>query len=326
MVNPSTYAFSNPLVQGVANFQQYALVNKAVLALAGWDAPMLVTAKNAQERKERLWKQLFYFGVVFMAAPLHAWFLSRYFGPKAFNPTQLAALKKINIEPGRLLQISSKHLHDLNGLRSGLTELFEKKLGVHLPDEIKHSIDEPFRQRLIKAKQHFWVGDLAIEGFFMGSIGWMINLASKYWISKGDQFSGEMRLAKESDLQELYEKEREKEWFSPKVRAAFTSIAGTLVPMGASLLVGHSLLRPSSTNSVLRLVKKLAPTFDYHYLKQVPLMGMGGLGLLAFWADTSDMINSRSPRERVENAFKYLATAVFMTGDLVWMKLFGRLF
>lgn len=46
-----------PWVQGVSEFQQLGLVNKAVMTTFGIDVPYVALAKNPEEQKERMVRQ-----------------------------------------------------------------------------------------------------------------------------------------------------------------------------------------------------------------------------------------------------------------------------
>ena len=142
--------------QHVANFQDYALVNKATLEVVGVDAPMIGLARNKSERKELIFRQTVILLAAFLLAPAHAWVLASHFSRRA----NLA-------KP--LLQVTTNELLSTSTMKQGLTRLSKEISGLKIPLQKNDAL----RQTIIKAKANMLTVDLMLEGLIFANLGWI---------------------------------------------------------------------------------------------------------------------------------------------------------
>ncbi len=305
-------------VQGVSEFQQLGLVNKAVMTTFGIDVPYVALAKNPEEQKERMVRQSLILAFMFGMAPLHSTLLAYHFAKKIDSSHNLKTKKK-------LLGLKFEELAH--------PEAFQKAVKEHLP-EAKDAATEAIRVSVLKAKGTHLAWDLAAEGGLLASVGLLKVLFSE-WQTGNKRFTGEKGLASDSDLNALYKKEKKKDPFGiPHFRELATILAATIL----SFLFGQGLKKsmleaPEKRNFLQRQMAKLAPHFDYNFsqflgkwvpaLKEIPMLPLSGLALVAFLLNMGDIASSRSPRDFKENAVRggAIFSSVFIVGPTLTLLL-----
>ncbi|XVJ51884.1 MAG: hypothetical protein HEQ32_07350 [Vampirovibrio sp.] len=306
---------SYPLwVQGISEFQQLGLVNKAVMATVGIDIPYIALAKNKKEREERAMRQLLIFLFLFTAAPLHSFLLAKHFA-KQIQPLPKAPLRKA------LLRFKFTELHSLDA--------FEKAVHERLPQAKKY-VNEALRKSVLTAKTQHLSYDLAAEGGLVASIGLFKVLFSE-WQTGNKQFTGEAGLASASDLKALYEKEKQPDPFGiPHGRELLAILGATLVPFAFGKALQHNALHPTvKPHAWQRFLNGCERHFDYNFsevagklypkLKEIPMLPLSGIALVALCLNGGDIASSRSPRDFKENTVRSLAffASVFIVGPLM---------
>ncbi|MCA9842692.1 MAG: hypothetical protein KC475_11295, partial [Cyanobacteria bacterium HKST-UBA03] len=282
----------NPLripawVQQVNTFQRLAILNKAVLDVAGMDVPIIALAKNNDERKERLFRQALILVGTFLLAPLHAALVYRLFGQ--------------SLPDKRLLQLPYKNLLSVRALKEGTVTLYRQTLKSPLPKRLMPRLNEAFRKRLIRAKTGFLITDLMLMGVLLSNVGWLKNLFGRA-LSGNKQFSGERGIVGQQQLDRLYAAEAQGPHVSEQFKMALTSILGGAVPLGIGLLLRHALTHPTSAGGGLfKLARAWSPRFDYQFKWGVPWLANLSLAAITLCSDVAEVAASRSPRELREN-------------------------
>ena len=200
-----------PWVSALNQFQKLYLVNKAVLELVGHDVPVIALAKNNDERKERYFRQALVFFFVFLIAPLHARFINHAFSKGVAPPPVLKALAKAGVSSDTLMKLPSTALQSTKALGKGLRMFFNETLGKPMPAVLARAVGEPLRKRMVRAKTAFLMTDLALQGGFFMSIGWLKNLFAKRFLTGSMQFSGERGIVAQNKLDKLYEAQQRRQ-------------------------------------------------------------------------------------------------------------------
>jgi hypothetical protein len=301
-------------VQGVSEFQQLGLLNKATMCTLGIDVPYVALAKNPEEQKERLVRQSLILAFMFGMAPLHSTFLAYHFAKKIDGTHDVKTKKK-------LLGLKFEELAHL--------EAFQKAIQQHLP-EAKDLATEALRVSVLKAKGTHLAWDLAAEGGLLASVGLLKVLFSE-WQTGNKRFTGEKGLASEGDLNALYRKEHKKDPFGiPHFREIGVIVGASIFPFLFGQGIKQTMLQdPTKRNGLQRQMAKLAPHFDYNFsqflgkrfpfLKEVPMLPLSGLMLVGFLLNMGDIASSRSPRDFKENTVRAVAffSSMFIIGPML---------
>lgn len=313
-----------PWVAGINQFQKLYLVNKAALELLGHDVPLIALAKNKAERQERYFRQSLVFFFVFVIAPLHARLLAHAFGHQMLPTAAKHAMAQQGIAPWLLMKLPSSLLRDSSTFKTRFSQAYQTQFQKPVPDALKRLLKEPFRQSMVNAKTHFFMADLALQGAFFMSLGWIKNMFAKLFLTGSLQFSGERGIVEQQKLDQLYETQQEK--LSKFKKGAMATAIGITVPALVGLALRRSLLPTRAPKGVLGFFRKHAGSFDYSYLGRWPLVSMVPFGIVGYLNDVGDIMNARSKREALENTIKIGLSTLFIFGDLMWMNLFSRLF
>jgi hypothetical protein len=301
-------------VQGVSEFQQLGLVNKATMSTLGIDVPYVALAKNPEEKKERLVRQSMILAFMYSMAPLHSTLLAYHFAKK-MDVTHDVKTKK------KLLGLKFEELAHLDA--------FQKAVKQHLPQG-KDAATEAMRLCVLKAKGTHLAWDLAAEGGLLASVGLLKVLFSE-WQTGNKRFTGEKGLASEAELNALYKKEQRKDPFGiPHFREMSVIMGATVLPFLFGQGIKKTMLEvPKKRNGLQRQMAKLAPHFDYNFcqflgkrfpfLKEVPMLPLSGLALVAFFLNMGDIASSRSPRDFKENTVRSVAffSSMFIIGPML---------
>ncbi|MCA9799396.1 MAG: hypothetical protein KC474_07580 [Cyanobacteria bacterium HKST-UBA04] len=309
-----------PWVSALNQFQKLYLVNKAVLELVGHDVPVIALAKNNDERKERYFRQALVFFFVFLIAPLHARFINHAFSKGVAPPPVLKALAKAGVSSDTLMKLPSTALQSTKALGKGLRTFFNETLGKPMPAVLARAVGEPLRKRMVRAKTAFLMTDLALQGGFFMSIGWLKNLFAKRFLTGSMQFSGERGIVAQNKLDKLYEAQQRRQKLSRVAKAAYTTAIGIAVPALVGLALRRSLLAPVAGKGLVGALRKRAHWFDYNHIGKWPLVSLAPFAIVGYLNDLGDILSSRSKREAIENGIKVSLSTLFIFGDLLWMK------
>ena len=196
--------------------------------------------------------------------------------------------------------------------------------------EVKGIVNEALRLSVLKAKGTHLAWDLAAEGGLLATVGLLKVLFSE-WQTGNKRFTGEKGLASEAELNALYQKEHKKDPFGiPHFRELVVITGATIFPFCFGQGIKKTMLQnPEKRNVVQRQLAKVAPHFDYNFsqllgkwapaLKEVPMLPLSGLALVAFLMNLGDIASSRSSRDFKENVVRSLAffSSVFIVGPIL---------
>ncbi len=298
MIMPTSVALTQKL-------QEYSLVNRGVLDTLGAAVPMVMLARNEEERREKMLDRTIVIGSAFVLAPLHAWLIMR------------GVARRHGIAPA-LMKLSYAELQSVEALKKGLHRLRSQKINVPgVP-----AIDEALRQTLVKAKTQMLVPDLIIECLIFASVGWITNFFTRTLTGK-HQFTGEKSAVSEDALDELYENEaafqQDERW-----RKLLTTGMALVAPIGLGWLLQKALLTPKKVLGILfQKIREKAHYFDY---KDGIWMSMPTLGVVVCMQFLGQVMAARSERERRENLIREgMLNFVFFWGNALWMLLLSKM-
>ncbi|MCA9840656.1 MAG: hypothetical protein KC475_00945 [Cyanobacteria bacterium HKST-UBA03] len=321
-----------PFVQAVKEFQQLGLVNKALIDVTAVDVPLIALAKNQSERKERALRQGLVLLVAFLMAPLHARLVSRLM-------SHGIGIKGHSGANQTLMRLSFNELANTNTMRQGIIRLFRDPSGKvplqnRIPLPLKRRLGpralEHLRKRVLNAKSHFLMTDLAVCGLLLSSIGF-IKVAFGKLMSGKNQFSGEFGIVNTNVLDALYRHEHQGDHEAlqakTQLKQAITFSTAIGVPVLLGLLVRHGLKTPNPKGLNRFITQKLAPRLDYNYpsylksLKGWPLLSDGAQILLSLMLTMGELTSARSKRELKELAIQRNSIdAMFFFGAPMFMK------
>jgi hypothetical protein len=308
-------------VATVASFQDVGFFSKALLDAAAFDVPYALNAKNDQERRERIVQGSLIIAFAYGFSPIHSTLIAR-----------LCRQSIQGVQREERQALFRLPYHELE-----TPEVFAKALKNALPNlHLEEQARALLRSQIFQAKTAHLIMDLAMEGLLLTSVPFIAKLSTKF-LTGDSHFIGERNLAKQEDLNALYQKEKAEH---PKKNETLHTLAtlalGAGIPAGVGLGIRQALAQPTGVKStfapLMKLLKKVAPHFEYQYLdlkhpsglkqllKEVPLLPVAGLMPVFMAFNLGRMMSSRSKREFKEAAvqeplffasFFFVAPAIF---------------
>lgn len=288
-------------VSTVASFQNVGFFSKALLDAAAFDIPYAVNAKNEQERRERIVQGGLIMTFAYGFSPVHSTLIA-----KLFHQGIKTAPTKDRKDLFRL------HYKDLEN-----PTVFAESLKKTLPHlNLNKEAQALLQKQIFHAKTSHLIVDLAMEGLLLTSVPFLAKMSTQ--LLTGDtHFIGERNLAKKEDLNALYKQEDQEKtgdkWFNMMTTLAL----GAGLPAGVGFAIRHALEDKSkSSNVIVSFFKKVAPKFEYDYLKlekpkwlkpilkDVPLLPVAALVPVFLAFDLGSLMSSRSKREFKETAIQ----------------------
>lgn len=308
----------SPFVRTTQRFQDYALVNKALLEIIGVDIPMIGLARNAPERKEIIFRQAIILACGFLLAPLHAWAFRSHYSRALRFPEPLMKL------PYKSLLNSTTLKKSLNSLVHGAGLSEKRRLQPFIQKVADPKTLEALRQKVLTAKTRMLRWDLMVEGLIFGNLGFIKNAFGRLITGK-KQFTGEMGVVKDEVLDQLYEK-REKT--DSTVNRLLKQYASSILAVVSTPLLAFGLkkayMKPQSSDTGLKLLRRFSHFFDY---KRGLFLGFGSILLIGILNDIGDVLAARSIHERREMILKRVPVTIsFFFGDFIWMSALSKLF
>jgi hypothetical protein len=308
-------------VATVASFQDVGFFSKALLDAAAFDVPYALNAKNDQERRERIVQGSLIMAFAYGFSPIHSTLIAR-----------LCRQSIQGVQREERQALFRLPYHELE-----TPEVFAKALKNALPHlHLEEQARTLLRSQVFQAKTTHLILDLAMEGLLLTSVPFIAKLSTKF-LTGDSHFIGERNLAKQEDLNALYQKEKAEH---PKQNETLHTLAtlalGAGIPAGVGLGIRQALAHPTGVKStfapLMKWLKKVAPHFEYQYLdlknprwlqqalKEVPLLPVAALVPVFLAFDLGSLMSSRSKREFKETAvqkpflfscFFFVAPAIF---------------
>ena len=302
----------NPVVGLATYLDERVLLGKAVLDVTALDAPQIIMANNAQERREKFNKASFSFALGYLS-PLVTLPLTNRLAMK-----HIAKLtKNFFAKDSNLIQLSNKYLVNKEETKKGI-ELLSKKLKTDykpLLDKVGGDY-EILRKKLINAKNSVLAFDLFFTSASIGCVGFFNNWQTKRK-TKQDGYSAEFSMADKDIVEKRAESYKKKE---PLRKAAWLGIltALTLSP----LLLKKGLTSQQSTK-FNNYIKKIGSKFDYTdgiFMSRLPFF-MSAIGLYS-----GITLASRNQTELKDTSIRSTASTIaYFGGDILIGSILGRL-